>query len=186
MKQEARLFPRKPFYLVRHGESFANKFEYPSGSMDTRLTRLGWAQARATAAVAARLTIKPGVIVASQLVRARETATLIHAHMECSLKTDRYLAEQHYGGYQGVSKHRIVAQHGHEIWWKAPQEGESLALFSSRVMGCMGRWLNRYDEIKKLFQQLDTDKDHRISFGEFEKGHELLIWWTPIELNRYR
>lgn len=145
MKQEARLFPRKPFYLVRHGESFANKFEYPSGSMDTRLTRLGWAQALATAAVAARLTIKPGVIVASQLVRARETATLIHAHMECSLKTDRYLAEQHYGGYQGVSKHRIVAQHGHEIWWKTPQDGESLALFSSRVMGCMGRWLNRYE-----------------------------------------
>ena len=42
------------------------------------------------------------------------------------------------------------------------------------------RWLNRYDEIKKLFQQLDTDKDHRISFGEFEKGHELLNLNTQL------
>ena len=138
-------FPRKPFYLVRHGESFANRFEYPSGTMDTRLTRKGWAQAREAAAIAAQLDVKPSVMVSSALVRARETAKLIHAHMDCDLKIDRYLGEQYYGSYQGISKHRIKAQYGHEIWWQTPLDGESLPAFSHRVMGSMGRWLARYD-----------------------------------------
>ncbi len=90
-------FPRKPFYLVRHGESFANRFEYPSGRMDTRLTRLGWDQAREAALIAARLDEKPAVVVASALVRARETAKLIQAGMDCALKIDRHLGEQFYG-----------------------------------------------------------------------------------------
>lgn len=138
-------FPRKPFYLVRHGESFANRFEYPSGRMDTRLTRLGWDQAREAALIAARLDEKPAVVVASALVRARETAKLIQAGMDCALKIDRHLGEQFYGRYQGVSKDRIRAQYGHEIWWMKPLDGESMPAFSHRVMGAMGKWLNRYD-----------------------------------------
>lgn len=142
-------FPRKPFYLVRHGESFANRFEYPSGRMDTRLTKRGWAQAREAASIAARLDEKPSVMVASALVRARETARLIHAGIAAdsgiALKIDRHLGEQFYGGYQGVSKQRIREQHGHEIWWLKPLDGEGMPAFSRRVMGAMGKWLNRYD-----------------------------------------
>ncbi len=138
-------FPRKPFYLVRHGESFANRFEYPSGRMDTRLTRLGWAQAREAALIAARLDEKPSIMVASALVRARETAKLIQAGVACDLKIDRHLGEQFYGTYQGVSKDRIRAQYGHEIWWVKPLDGEGMPAFSHRVMGAMGKWLNRYD-----------------------------------------
>lgn len=140
-----RSFPRKSFYLVRHGESFANRFEYPSGRMDTRLTRLGWTQARNAAETVSRLEEKPSVVVASALVRARETAKLIHTSMNCDLKIDRHLGEQFYGCYQGVSKQRIRDQHGHEIWWMKPIDGESMSVFSHRVMGAMGKWLNRYD-----------------------------------------
>ena len=138
-------FPRKSFYLVRHGESFANRFEYPSGRMDTRLTRLGWAQAREAASIASRLEDKPTVMVSSALVRARETAKLIHNYMDCDLKIDRHLGEQYYGAYQGVSKHRIREQYGHEVWWSTPIDGEGMPGFSHRVMGCMSRWLNQYD-----------------------------------------
>ncbi len=34
--------------------------------------------------------------------------------------------------------------------------------------------LKNYDELSKLFEELDTNNDHRISFKEFKKGHELL------------
>lgn len=143
-------FPRKPFYLVRHGESFANRFDYPSGRMDTRLTRDGWAQAHQAATIVSRMPEQPSIVIASALVRARETARLIHAPMRaraqpCPLKIDRHLGEQFYGSYQGVPKDRIRAQYGHEIWWSKPLDGESMPQFSARVMGAMAKWLNRYD-----------------------------------------
>lgn len=138
--------PPKPFYLVRHGESFANKFEYPSGRMDTRLTRLGWAQAREAALIASRLEAKPSIMVASALVRARETAKLIHNYIDCDLKIDRHIGEQYYGSYQGTAKHKIRAQYGHEVWWLKPLDGESMPVFSHRVMGSLSRWLARYDQ----------------------------------------
>jgi len=31
-----------------------------------------------------------------------------------------------------------------------------------------------YNELSTLFGQLDTNKDKRISFNEFKKGHELI------------
>ena len=138
-------FPRKSFYLVRHGESFANRFDYPSGRMDTRLTRTGWAQAHNAAEIVLRLEDQPAVVVASALVRARETAKLIQAPLSCALKIDRHLGEQFYGCYQGVPKERIRARYGHEIWWVKPVDGESMPQFAARTMGAMAKWLNRYD-----------------------------------------
>jgi broad specificity phosphatase PhoE len=132
-------FPRKPFYLVRHGESFANRFEYPSGRMDTRLTRLGWDQAHNAAGIVSRLDAQPSVIVASALVRARETAKLIHKGMDCALTIDRHLGEQYYGSYQGVSKQRIREQYGHEIWWVKPTDGEGMPASLSPGDECDGK-----------------------------------------------
>ncbi len=34
--------------------------------------------------------------------------------------------------------------------------------------------LQQYEEISNVFEELDTNDDHRISFKEFKKGHELL------------
>ncbi|CAF0806760.1 unnamed protein product [Adineta ricciae] len=34
--------------------------------------------------------------------------------------------------------------------------------------------LHHYDELSKLFEELDTNDDHRISFHEFKKGFSLL------------
>ena len=34
--------------------------------------------------------------------------------------------------------------------------------------------LQQYDEISKVFEELDTNDDHRISFKEFKRGYELL------------
>ena len=139
-------FPKKPFYLVRHSESFANRFEYPSGRMDTRLTRWGWSQAREAAGISARLDVKPSVMVSSALVRARETAKLIHAHMDCRLKIDRYLGEQYYGAHQGVLRQRVHDQYGYDTWWLNPGRGENFDAFSQRSMNSLSRWLRQYEQ----------------------------------------
>ena len=34
--------------------------------------------------------------------------------------------------------------------------------------------LHQYNEISKIFEELDTNDDHRISFKEFKRGYELL------------
>ena len=34
--------------------------------------------------------------------------------------------------------------------------------------------LQQYDEISKVFEELDTNDDHRISLKEFKRGYELL------------
>ncbi|CAF1029993.1 unnamed protein product [Adineta steineri] len=34
--------------------------------------------------------------------------------------------------------------------------------------------LKQYDEISKIFEELDTNDDHRINFQEFQKGFNLL------------
>ena len=34
--------------------------------------------------------------------------------------------------------------------------------------------LKKYDEISQVFEQLDTNDDHRISFREFKQGFQLL------------
>lgn len=135
-------FPLKPFYMLRHGESFANRFSYPSGQMDTRLTRIGRAQAQQAAMVMADLPLRPSVLITSTLHRARQTATTVHNVLDCPYKIDRNLAEQHYGDVQGVNKARIHEDSGAE-WWRAPQSGERFSNFRRRVLGRMAWWLNR-------------------------------------------
>ncbi|CAF3436363.1 unnamed protein product, partial [Rotaria sp. Silwood2] len=34
--------------------------------------------------------------------------------------------------------------------------------------------LEQYDQISKVFEELDTNDDHRIGFNEFKKGFQLL------------
>lgn len=34
--------------------------------------------------------------------------------------------------------------------------------------------LQQYNEISKVFEELDTNDDHRISYKEFKRGYELL------------
>lgn len=35
-------------------------------------------------------------------------------------------------------------------------------------------FLQYYDELSKIFEEIDTDDDHRVSFDEFKKGIEQL------------
>lgn len=134
--------PAKPFYLVRHGESHGNRLHYPTGSMDTRLTRLGRQQADETAAIIAGLDDQPDILISSTLVRARHTAAAIAREIKKPMRVDRLLCEQHYGDYQGLHKTKVHAESGAE-WWRNPKAGESFDRFTTRVVGRLAHWLNR-------------------------------------------
>ena len=134
--------PAKPFYLVRHGESHANGRGYPAGLMDSRLTRLGRDQTRATARMIAGLQQKPDVIISSTMIRARHTAEAIRHLTPLPMKMDRLLSEQFYGLYQGVNRQKVHAESGPE-WWRAPKGGEDFNRFTARVTGRIAHWLNR-------------------------------------------
>ena len=84
-------------YLIRHGESEANAAGVHSGWMPVKLTALGRAQARETAALLEGVSFDR--IIASDLVRAQETARIIFPGREMTLCPDiRELDTSHLSG----------------------------------------------------------------------------------------
>jgi len=85
--------------LIRHGQTTYNSTGRMQGHLDTELSELGYEQARA----AARLLQDQGVskIVASDLLRARETARVVAEALGMDFTTDARLRETHLGQWQG-------------------------------------------------------------------------------------
>ncbi len=51
-----------------------------------------------------------------------------------------------------------------------PQDG----FVELKEFGKIVQLLQKYDQISRVFEELDTNDDHRVSFNEFKRGHELL------------
>jgi broad specificity phosphatase PhoE len=114
--------------LARHGQTTANADGLLLGRLDPSLTELGQQQA---AAIAASLG-KVDRVIASPLLRARETAALIDGPVEI----DERWIEIDYGIYDGVKLGDVP----HQVWehWRVdptyvPEGGESLAAVGERV-----------------------------------------------------
>lgn len=115
--------------LIRHGQTTYNATGRMQGHLDTELSELGYEQARA----AARLLQDQGVskIVASDLIRAKETARVVAEALGVDFSTDARLRETHLGQWQGRTSAEVDAEFpaARAIWrhdptW-APPEGES-------------------------------------------------------------
>lgn len=106
-------------YLVRHGESVANKDRVLSGAFDHPLTNDGRTQARQAGR---RLRgVRFAGVFTSVLVRAVETATLILE--ECAghggeWVRDARLNERDFGIYENVAQGWIAENHGRDILHK--------------------------------------------------------------------
>ena len=115
--------------LIRHGQTTYNATGRMQGHLDTELSELGYEQARA----AARLLQDQGVskIVASDLIRARETARVVAETLGMDFTTDARLRETHLGQWQGRTSAEVDAEFpGARAIWRhdptwAPPEGES-------------------------------------------------------------
>jgi broad specificity phosphatase PhoE len=117
--------------LVRHGQSELNAAGRLAGRLDSPLTGLGVAQAKAVAASLADVG-EPAEVISSPLHRARDTAAAIGL----PVVVDQRWIELDYGPYDG----RLLADVPAEMWaaWRsdasyAPPGGESLAALGRRV-----------------------------------------------------
>ncbi len=92
---------QRVLWLVRHGETTWNSMGWVQGQVDgARLTRRGRYQARHAADLLASEPV--GAIYASDLYRARRTATTISRRLGCAVRTDQRLRERCFGMAEGV------------------------------------------------------------------------------------
>lgn len=120
----------KPFYMIRHGQSVANRDGYFSGNLDVDLTELGQEQAMIARQHVENLNIPPVTIVHSHLSRARDTATIINENLKLPMHETPLIGEHKFGDWE------------HEPWEKVrprfldgenPPNGETHEEFSLRV-----------------------------------------------------
>ena len=132
--------PRVPFYLMRHGETFANKFKTSAGWLETPLTRLGVQQAKDVNPIVAKLDIS--TVYHSTLNRARDTALHATANTGLEMIANPDLREANFGKYEGES----YDMNSIEDWLNGLRDdstmglsicenpGESFATFKKRIV----------------------------------------------------
>ncbi|MBB3661110.1 MULTISPECIES: histidine phosphatase family protein [Prauserella salsuginis group] len=115
--------------LWRHGETDYNAVGRMQGHLDSALTEVGWNQARFAVAALARF--EPDLVIASDLRRATDTATVLTDAIGVPLRLDKRLRETHLGEWQGMTGSEVDEQSpGERDRWRldatwAPPGGES-------------------------------------------------------------
>ena len=115
--------------LWRHGETDYNAAGRMQGHLDSALTQVGWNQARFAAPALARFS--PELVIASDLHRATDTATVLTEAIGVPLRIDKRLRETHLGEWQGLTGAEVDANYpGERDLWRtdatwAPPGGES-------------------------------------------------------------
>lgn len=123
--------------LWRHGETDYNASGRMQGHLDSNLTEVGWNQARF--AVPALTRFAPDVVVASDLRRAMDTATVFSTASGVPLQMDKRLRETHLGQWQGKTSAEVDAQWpGSRKLWQTdptwtPPGGESRVEVAARA-----------------------------------------------------
>jgi 2,3-bisphosphoglycerate-dependent phosphoglycerate mutase/probable phosphoglycerate mutase len=123
--------------LWRHGETDYNAAGRMQGHLDSALTEVGWNQARFAVPALARF--DPAVVIASDLRRATDTATVLTEAIGVPLRIDKRLRETHLGEWQGLTGPEVdVDWPGERDRWRtdatwAPPGGESRVEVAARA-----------------------------------------------------
>lgn len=139
--------------LIRHGETAWNAERRLQGHLDIALNQEGERQARLLAAALAGERLD--AIVASDLLRARQTADAVARVHGLPVQSDRALRERCYGGFEGMLYSEIAQRFPREFAaWQARDvdaalpagvnRGETFRQFHSRVTGAMLRWAREH------------------------------------------
>lgn len=130
---------------VRHGRTAWNARRRFQGHTDVPLDDEGLAQAQALGALLREERIDAAV--ASDLLRAAETARLVLGERELALRLDSDWREMRFGDWEGLTWDEIVAAHphldrGHETAPKAyaPANGETFDELCARVERAVARF----------------------------------------------
>lgn len=128
--------------LWRHGETDYNAAGRMQGHLDSALTEVGWNQARFAAPALARF--EPELVIASDLRRATDTATVLTEAIGVPLRLDKRLRETHLGEWQGMTGPEVDEQApGERERWRldatwAPPGGESRIDVAERAAEVVG------------------------------------------------
>jgi broad specificity phosphatase PhoE len=123
--------------LWRHGETDYNATGRWQGHLDSALTETGWNQARFAVPVLTKFA--PELVVASDLRRATNTATVFTDAVGIPLRIDERLRETHLGKWQGLTNSEVEAEWPGMIdLWRsdptiAPPDGETRIEVAARA-----------------------------------------------------
>lgn len=127
-------------FLVRHGQTLANRSFRYIGSRDDALSETGEIQAGQLAEALAPLPIT--AIYSSSLQRARATATAIALPHKLEVQIAPELRESAFGAWEGLSRDEVLARGSEDAQllraWEqdatiSPPGGESFAVMQQRV-----------------------------------------------------
>jgi broad specificity phosphatase PhoE len=95
--------PIYSFVFLRHGESIGNAESRWQGQSDYALTERGRAQAHALAERWKSEAVKFDLVIASPLVRAKETAEIVASALNAKIEIDPILLERNIGEMEGLT-----------------------------------------------------------------------------------
>lgn len=132
--------PATRLFIIRHGETLANRDFRFIGVRDDALSETGELQATQLAAALAPLPVV--AVYSSPLQRAYATARALAAARQLEVQSTPELRECNFGTWEGMSRAEVLARGEEEVrllyaWEKdttiAPPGGESFALVQERV-----------------------------------------------------
>lgn len=142
---------RSEFLFIRHGRTEGNVRRILVGRTDIPLDDLGYRQAEALADHVVELA-RPDVIVASPLLRAKETAQAIANRLDLPVEIEPEIAELNFGSYEGwsfedIRAHRpdFAAQFSDLDFDAHWPDGERLSEFHLRVRTALNTLARRYE-----------------------------------------
>lgn len=135
----------KSFYYIRHGQTDINKYGIVPENRDVSLNEKGMAQAQEAALALRNKNIK--IVVASPLLRAKQTAEIINKELNVPIIYNEGLKEGDWGIQTGEniknpSKNKEIWLNGGDI-----TNVESLYSFQMRIHNTIKEILNKYDDV---------------------------------------
>ncbi|GAA1767440.1 histidine phosphatase family protein [Nonomuraea sp. AD125B] len=129
---------------LRHGQTLWNVERRFQGHSDIPLDETGIAQAARAASLLASL--RPTLIVSSDLQRANDTALALGRLARLDVHVDKDFRERGGGQWEGLTREEIAARWPKEYAdWEAP-DGETVQDVAERVGSAMRRWAAKLDD----------------------------------------
>lgn len=120
-------------WFVRHGETYWNAENRICGSTDIALTPRGYRQAEAAATQVSFLRERPDLILYSPLIRASETARVIHEKTGIPMQMEPRLTEQNFGIYESTPRDSEKFHLAKMEFLNRYETGESMMQVSHRI-----------------------------------------------------
>jgi broad specificity phosphatase PhoE len=145
--------PSRSFLCLRHGVTDWNRQGLFQGRTDNPLNDTGIAQAHAAAERLRKLSCDR--VVASPLIRARQTAEIIATAAGKPVDVDDGIIECDFGSLEGTSIAETMKKHSlqtvEDLVSILPPDGEPWASICARSLRCVARWLDSHPTATILF-----------------------------------